>query len=514
LVWARLYHLALAAAALGLSGVFLDGKSLALRGPRLQRRPILLFLAGAAIALLLSHRAAALGFRLDARDIARMLGAERETAHLVLHYSPAGPYAKEIDLFAQDYEFRYAQLSRWFGAAPDGKVHAFLFDNVAQKRALMGAGHTFIAKPWRREIYLQHEGWPQSVAMHELAHVFAGRFGDRLFGIARKGASFNVGLIEGVAVAASFHTQPFTPHQTVKVLRVAGAVDARTLAQVMGPRFFGLNAASAYAVAGSFCAFLADTRGVEKLMRVFHEAGTDGSWRAVYGSDFDVLAKEWLARVDTEVVPETTQKLMQERLKRPSVFHVVCAHAQALARQAALAAAQAGNLQAARAAWDAICADVPGVDNFADALDAALAASDRSRAKRLAERMLARPNLDAVARGKALHALGDLALVGGDGDGALAYYDQALTPMRARVGVDDDADADHSRPRAAKSQRSIQSCAVVSPSAKSSLKRARASATRPRRKSEMPRSRLASRSKRASGSRSLAGCMSSSAVSA
>ena len=41
-----------------------------------------------------------------------------------------------------------------------------------------------------------------------------GRFGDPIFGIARRGLAFNVGLIEGVAVAASWAGQPLTPHQS------------------------------------------------------------------------------------------------------------------------------------------------------------------------------------------------------------------------------------------------------------------------------------------------------------
>ena len=162
-------------------------------------------------------------------------------------------------------------------------MHAFLFDTPAQKRALMGAGHTFIAKPWRREIYLQHDAWPHEVTKHELAHVFAGPFGDPIFGIARRGLAFNVGLIEGVAVAAAWAGQPLTPHQMVKILRDAKLVDERTLPSVMGPSFFGLNAAQAYNLAGSFCRFLVDTRGVDKLEALYRAAGTGDSWRRIYG---------------------------------------------------------------------------------------------------------------------------------------------------------------------------------------------------------------------------------------
>ena len=56
-------------------------------------------------------------------------------------------------------------------------------------------------------------------------------------------------------------------------MRDAGLVDVRTLTAVMGLRFFGVNAAQAYNVAGSFCRFLYDTRGADKLERIYRAAG-------------------------------------------------------------------------------------------------------------------------------------------------------------------------------------------------------------------------------------------------
>lgn len=426
--WARLYHAAVATSALALCALHLDSSSLALGRPRRGLGAWALAFVAVGVAAWLYAARARLGVALDAGDIAHALGAEKRTAHFVLHYSPTGPYAKEIDLYADDHELRWSQLERWFGAAPKPPIHAFLFDNAVQKRALMGAGHTFIAKPWRREIYLQHDAWPQHVTAHELAHVFAGRYGDRLFGIARRGLAFNVGLIEGVAVAASWSGQPLTPHQIVKVLRDARAIDDGTLGRVMGPSFFGLNAAQAYNLAGSFCRFLADSRGTAKLEALYAAAGAPDSWRRIYGVDFDALAAEWRALLDTQVVPPAERAVALERLRRPSVFGRVCAHAQALRKQAAQAAAAAGDRVRALAEWDAVCKDDPAdPQNFADALDAAIAADARPQARRLAEALRARQDIDAVLRGRAESALGDLALLDGDVDGARRYYDLAAT---------------------------------------------------------------------------------------
>ena len=412
-LWARAYHVALLCGWLGLAALLLDSKRLTLSWPTLRARPLGSAVVAFAVAATLWHGRATLGFQLSADDIARRLGGELRTAHFVLHYSPSGPFAREIAAYAEDDELRWHELAELFGKTPAPPVHAFLFDTVAQKRALMGAAHTFIAKPWRREIYLQHDAWPQDVTKHELAHVFGGPFGDPIFGIARRGLQFNVGLIEGLAVAASWPgngVQALTPHQVVKVLRDARLVDEHTLASVMGPRFFGINAAQAYNVAGSFCRFLVDTRGMDKLLRLYHAAGAGDSWRDIYGVDFDVLRDEWLKMIDAQTVPPVERAVALERLKRPSVFKRVCAHAQALRKQSAHEAAQAGDRARALAEWNAVCAEDDSPENALDRIEALVAAGDYARADEALGKL---GHVDDVYRARVLMLRADVAVLRG-----------------------------------------------------------------------------------------------------
>jgi hypothetical protein len=411
---------------LSLAALLLDGETLSLRlsSWRGRGRLALLPLCLAIGTGFIVHNRARLGFDLDADDLARELGAEKRTAHFVLHYSPRGPYAKEIDAFASDDEFRWMQLEKLFGKAPAPPVHAFLFDNANDKRRLMGAAQTFIAKPWRREIYLQHEGWPQQVTMHELAHVFAGQFGDGLFGIARVGLHFNVGLIEGVAVAASWSGSPLTPHQVTKLLLDQHVVTPAALGEVMSPRFFGLNAGQAYNLAGSFVRFLVDKYGVAKVEALFHAAGSDESYRRIYGQTFAQLRDQWLAAVAAEEVPQAEGAMALAWLKRPSVFHRACAHALAAQRQAAQATAAAGDRARALAQFEALCREEPGDPHaLTEALDAALAADARPVARRLAQEILQRH--DPVLDGHAEMTLGDLALLDDDVATATQHYARA-----------------------------------------------------------------------------------------
>ena len=81
-----------------------------------------------------------------------------------------------------------------------------MFRSADEKRALMGAADTNIAKPWRREIYLQDEAFPHPVLPHELAHIVAGNTGRGPLRVSGKlqGLYPDFALVEGTAVAAAW----------------------------------------------------------------------------------------------------------------------------------------------------------------------------------------------------------------------------------------------------------------------------------------------------------------------
>lgn len=421
-LWARGYHFACAAAALAVCAALFDGERLRLSLRRLR------FFRGLLAALLVAHaflfasQHAKHGFFYTAADVARALGAEKRTPHFVLHYDPKGPFAKDIELYAQDHEFRWAQLKALLGVEPETPVHSFLFDSAERKHQLMGAAHTFIAKPWRREIYLQADGWPHPVLMHELAHVFGGRFGDPIFGVSRSGVRLNVGLIEGLAVAAAWHAQPLTPDEVVKSMRDAHIEPP--LARVMSLEFLGLNANQAYNVAGSFAHWLLQHYPAKALGEVFHAAGSAQSWRDAYGRSFAELTADWSKYIDGVTVPGRESEIQRERLRRPSVFHKVCAHELAVRREQAR---KTGDKEAALRMLEEVCADDPDdPENLAALMDAADAAGLPDAAKGYANKLLAHPKLSDPQMARAEALLGDLALRKHALDEARAHYERAL----------------------------------------------------------------------------------------
>ena len=148
---------------------------------------------------------------------------------------------------------------------PTGRVTAYLFRNSADKRRLMGAGDTFIAKPWRREVYLQAAGYPHPVLGHELAHVVAGSFAPGPFHIAGqwKGVKANPGLIEGIAVAAAPDEDVLTPAEWSRAM-----LDLKLLPSVgalFSFDFLGENASKSYTVAGAFVRFIKENFGATTL---------------------------------------------------------------------------------------------------------------------------------------------------------------------------------------------------------------------------------------------------------
>ena len=239
----------------------------------------------AALPLLVARRSSLyalggrLGFHITHDDLARELSQTETTSHFVVHTMPGTKSRTERALQIEDLEFRYQQLRQTFGDEPKLPITVWDFPNGAVKKALVGAGETLYAKPWTREMFVQ-EHFPSSRLRHEMAHVFAGSFGDPFFGVAlawRWGPlphpALAMGLVEGVAEAATVSDPDgdATIHQEAAAMIAAGL--APPLADVVGAGFSTLAGARAYTLAGSFSAFLLATRGADKLRALYHSAG-------------------------------------------------------------------------------------------------------------------------------------------------------------------------------------------------------------------------------------------------
>ncbi|MEO8841896.1 MAG: hypothetical protein ABI591_31590, partial [Kofleriaceae bacterium] len=264
---------------------------------------------------------------------------------------------KDLRVIAEDHELRYAEVVAEIGAAPEGKIDSYYFANTNQKAALFGARNVEMAKPWRRAIYIDHRAFPHSSLRHEIAHVVASAFGDRIFGLAAKDVVLiSPGLVEGLAVALDWpgSYERLTPDEAVRVMQVMGVQPS--IRELLSINFFTVSPARSYQTAGSFLHFLLEKYGPAKLRALYHSGGDFGD---VYGAPLSELEQQWRDMIATIVLPPEVIEGTKERFRGGSVFSRPCPHAIAARRDKAAAALNRGDRATAVMLLREVCADAP-----------------------------------------------------------------------------------------------------------------------------------------------------------
>jgi hypothetical protein len=282
--------------------------------------------------------AAELGHRSSAAHIAEVLGRQHASARCRL-IVPRELHLDELRRLADDCDFRVELLERTLEIREPAPITVFVFRSADERRALMGAHSTNLAKPWLHHIYLERTGWPHPVLHHELAHVLLGHVGRGPFRIA--GAFFGLwpdpARIEGAAVAAAFEPRHgMSPHEWSRAMLELDLLPP--LDSLLGSGFLGAQKRLAYVVTGSVLRFLLDTEGPARLRRAYAAGRLDA---AAIGRPLAALERDWHAFLRAQPLSESA--LAQARLffDGGSVFSSVCPH-----RLAALRGELAGSLAA------------------------------------------------------------------------------------------------------------------------------------------------------------------------
>lgn len=365
--WARLYHFSLLACAISAASIFLNVSELRFRrrpNPSAPRRYALLSVAisGCLVSLLYLY-SGELRFSISSDDIHNALPGRYQTEHFTIIYPANEELAQRIPQIAEEHEFRRAQLVRDLDVDPPGKITSYYFINPDQKHELMGARNVYMAKPWRNEIYVHHEEFPHQVLRHEIAHVLAGSFGDSLFHVSARTTLgiplyFNVGMIEGIAVAADWpdhFNKALTPHQSVKAMQLLDM--PAPVDKLFSTGFMAFSAARGYTVAGSYLRFLLDRYGIARL-RDLYKSG--GDFQASYGRSQSELTSQWREMIALTELPEGAEEVIRERFRRPAIFDRPCPHAVARSRDRIIEKLAEGKNKSAISIARNVCADVPG----------------------------------------------------------------------------------------------------------------------------------------------------------
>ena len=386
LLWFRLTNLVWIAAAVSSTATIVGRGWNPRRWPRTTVTSAMVAAALLVASAILFQQRGALGFHIRHADVNRVLDQELRTPHFVLRYaSAAGKSKTDLGLSAEDLEFRYEQLRRTLGVEPRGLITVYEFPSAESKKDTVGAGHTLYAKPWTREIFIQADRFPSSRLRHEMAHVFAGRFGDPLLGIALawhwKGPlpypRIASGLIEGIAEAAdsSDPDGPATIHQQAQAIVADGR--APPLETVVGAGFSTVSGPRAYVLAGSFCTFMLETRGADKLRSLYHSAG---NFSDVYQTPLADLEQEWRHFLSRQPLSTRDRARAKEQFRRPAIFKKICARELAARVSDARGLLRSAPAQAVRMLEDT-CRDDPDEPTFRLELGWALAmAGQRARA--------------------------------------------------------------------------------------------------------------------------------------
>ena len=358
-------------------------------------------------------------------ELSSALGAVREGPRCVVHFAreKSDPEAERI---LRDCEYDAQAVARALGLPRPPRATVWLYRSPAEKRRLVGAGHTSFTKPWLAEIHVHEQGVPHPILRHELVHALASAVARGPLRVpARALVLVNPGLVEGLAVAVDVPAGSFDIHAWTRALRDQGRLPA--LDALLGATgFFGAAPARAYTAAGSFLRYLLDRYGAPAVLAAYRE---DDVARAL-GKPLAALEAEWHRFLDAVAVPPALAAQAEARFERGSVFARACARE--LASLEATAAAEAASGQSARAeALYRRASQLAGGDPayLRAAAEGWRAKGDLDRAEALLGEALGRAEAAggrASLRSALLVALGDLRLREADGAAAAARYAAAL----------------------------------------------------------------------------------------
>ncbi|PIE06127.1 MAG: hypothetical protein CSA75_01150 [Sorangium cellulosum] len=274
------------------------------------------------VSLIISLEGGRLGHWQTADTIEDALGAKVVNERCEVVY-PRTLDDETARLLLYDCATQSRRIIAYLGVERAPRVRVYVFADREQKRKLTGAFRVSVAKPWRKEVYVQLDTYPHSVLGHELAHVLAGTFALGPFRVAGAYGGWlpDPGLIEGIAVAASPNDDVLTPQQWSAAMLKLDALPA--LSNVFALGFLGENSSKAYTVAGAFVHWVRERYGKENVRRWY--AGE--SLEAVTGKTLETLEKEWheeLAKLD---VSQASLDYAKARFERPGVFMRHCPHA-------------------------------------------------------------------------------------------------------------------------------------------------------------------------------------------
>lgn len=229
-----------------------------------------------------------LGFATNNERMESILTEKTETEHFEIFYL-VGTDKDKVKLAAFEHEYYYSLLSDELEIYPK-KISSYLFKNREQKRKYFGAGNADVAKPWLNQIYLEVEGYGNTLK-HELVHIFGASIGTTPFKVAK---NVNFAMIEGFAMAYENDFDEKPVHYAAKMAK-ENEYNIALGNLFSGFSFFSVNSSMAYTYAGSFVKYLNDKYGMDKVKKLYSTLDFEG----IYNKSINELDQEYNIFLDS-----------------------------------------------------------------------------------------------------------------------------------------------------------------------------------------------------------------------
>lgn len=265
-----------------------------------------------------------LGLHQSTDFVRQELGGQFQTAHAIVYYSQSHLNAEEVQRLKWDIEFRYWELQQFFDEDPvqwKGRpLEIFVYPNTETQQRLMGSRRTLVARPWTHQMHIRWT-FGSSVLAHEMAHLFTSPFGSWPLHLATiYNIIPNIGFVEGVAVAADWPTESYSPDEIASVLFEENMLpDLQSALTPWG--FWKQPAGKAYQAMGSFVAWLIRTYGIERFKILYQTF----EFYDIYGKSSGELLNEWRLYLGTIDVKNIDKKQILIRYSGKSIFQKQCA---------------------------------------------------------------------------------------------------------------------------------------------------------------------------------------------
>ena len=277
-----------------------------------------------AVCLLLGA-APRLGFRHDRSSIEAALGRTQQPEPGLTVLSDRRIPSEEIDALIADIAWRRVEIAEALEWSVDRwpPLEVYVFRTSAQRRRLMGADRTAVARPWLGHVYLVRPDPGEILVAHELVHALAGALTSNPSGMPWLGVGPAMGLVEGLAVALAGRDTGPALHEAVAGMRAVGlSPSPEDLLTSAG--FYALPASRAYAVAGSYVLFLLERYGPTAVRTAYASGRTPPGLQAQW--------EEMIGRLE---VSEELKARSQLLYRRAAVYRRVCPHEVAVRKKEA-----------------------------------------------------------------------------------------------------------------------------------------------------------------------------------